>query len=128
MIYNDGFTMDENIRVTKCPQCGNEEFSSEAIYCRICGSTLYNSCEGEDIYDYNGNFDHRKVHNNPGNARFCETCGKPTSFFTLKYLKPFNEFQGDSVERFLSQATTSVTNGDAAVTTIPAVEEDELPF
>lgn len=127
MIYNDGFTMDENNRVTECPQCGNEEFSSEAIFCRICGSVLYNSCEGEDIYDFNGNFDHKEVHNNPGNARFCETCGKPTSFFKLKYLKPFTEFQSNSVDRFLSQATSSVANSDAAIT-ITKIEEDELPF
>ena len=128
MIYNDGFTMDENIRVTKCPQCSNEEFSSEAAFCRICGSPLYNSCEGEDIFDYSGNFDHREIHNNPGNARFCETCGKPTSFFKLKYLKPFNEFQSDSVSRFLEQDTSSATNSIAVTTNTPALEEDELPF
>ena len=32
MIYNDGFSMDENLRVTQCPKCGNEQFSEDASW------------------------------------------------------------------------------------------------
>ena len=31
MIYNDGFQMDDNLRVTKCPKCGNEQFDDELL-------------------------------------------------------------------------------------------------
>ena len=51
MIYKDGYPMDSNLRVTACPLCGNEEFSDDAEFCRICGTVLYNNCEGQRIYD-----------------------------------------------------------------------------
>ena len=40
MRYTDGFELDENYRVKICPRCENEEFSDDAIYCRICGAML----------------------------------------------------------------------------------------
>lgn len=89
MFYNDGVEIDENVRVILCPKCKNEEFSVKADFCRICGTGLYNKCEGE--WDsYNNCFDQ---HNNPGNARFCEICGKPTLFFKQGFLKKWEEAQ-----------------------------------
>ena len=71
----------------------SEEMGEDAEYCRICGSPLFNLCEGEEIYDFNGNYEGLEQHKNFGNARFCEKCGKPTTYFKLKFLVPFNEFQ-----------------------------------
>ena len=103
MKYNDGFTMDENLRVTECPNCGNEEFSENADYCRICGTSLYNVCDGEDIYNYRGEFDYHENHRNQGNARFCEKCGKPTAFYHSKFLKPYTEVKEQYVEQYLRE-------------------------
>jgi len=46
MIYNDGYITDSNLRFMSCPRCGNEEYSEEAVFCRICGFSAYNDCEG----------------------------------------------------------------------------------
>jgi hypothetical protein len=91
MIYNDGYETDENLRFIKCPRCGNEEYSSDAKYCRICGFPAYNECEGSPDYDEYGNNQGFYTHRNAGNARYCEYCGKPTMLFKEKYLKAFNE-------------------------------------
>ncbi|MBO5571073.1 MAG: hypothetical protein J6A79_19425 [Clostridia bacterium] len=127
MFYNDGFEMDENFRVKECPKCGNEEFSDEAGFCRICGTALFNACAGEDIYDYNGDFNHHEDHKNPGNARFCEICGKPTFFFSEKFLKPFTEIKHPSTERFLSRGIPVVTGSTAQLLSDPD-DDGELPF
>lgn len=93
MQYNDGVSYDEDsLRVKICPVCNNEQFSSNAEFCRICGTSLYNKCEGETEYDMNNEPYKRDQHNNPSNARFCEICGKPTYYFNQKILVPHNEY------------------------------------
>lgn len=128
MIYNDGFPMDANLKVTQCPKCGNEQFSNEAEFCRICGASLYNLCEGEDIYDYNGNFEHHEEHKNCGNARFCEKCGRPTSFFRETFLLPYDEVREEYVERFLQSNPTAISGNTVMVLSGIAEDSDELPF
>lgn len=86
MIYNDGVNMDEEGKVLECPRCNNEEFSQDAEHCRICGLSTSNKCEGYYDEEYGGHF---VSHDNPSNARFCETCGKPTAFFNEEILKPW---------------------------------------
>ena len=122
MKYNDGFLMDENLRVTVCPKCGNEEFSERANFCRICGTSLYNFCDGEDIYDYDGNFDHHEEHRNCGNARFCEKCGKPTAFLNAKYLRPYTEVKGEYVKQYMQD------NPNAFSHSTESFDDEELPF
>ena len=128
MIYNDGFPMDENLRVAQCPKCGNEQFSEEAEFCRICGASLYNLCEGEDIYDYNGNFDHHEEHKNYGNARFCEKCGRPTQFFKERFLLPFDEVREDDVERYLKSNPTATSGNTVMVLAEGDDDNDSFPF
>lgn len=124
MFYNDGFGMDENMRVKECPYCGNEEFSDKAEFCRICGTQLFNICEGEDIFDYNGNYSHHEDHKNLGNARFCEVCGKPTFFYRRKLLKPFTEIKELSIERFPFYSIHAVTRNTAQMLD----PDDKLPL
>lgn len=119
MMYDDGFPMDDNLRVTECPRCKNSQFSTEADFCRICGTSLYNLCEGEEIYDYNGNYENTQYHKNPGNARFCEKCGKPTQFFKEKFLRQFNEVNKQYAQQYFTENPNS-TSSD--------VEYDDLPF
>lgn len=128
MIYNDGFPMDANLRITKCPKCGNEQFSEEAEFCRICGTSLYNYCEGEDIYDYNGEFNHHETHKNYGNARFCEKCGKPTLFFKEKFLFPYDEVRDESVERYLKSDSIAISGNTVMVIAENDKDSDDLPF
>lgn len=128
MIYNDGFPMDVDLKVTQCPKCGNEQFSNDAEFCRICGVSLYNLCEGEEIYDYNGNFDHREEHKNCGNARFCEKCGRPTSFLKETFLLPYDEVREEYVERFLHSNPSAISGNTVMVLAGNDEDSDELPF
>ena len=88
MIYDDGVKIDDDMRVEICPRCGNEVYSSKAEYCKICGLRLYNYCLGETIVDPNGNNpDYVEYHKNDSDARYCEKCGMPTTFFEEGLLK-----------------------------------------
>lgn len=96
MIYDDGVQVDNQMRVTQCPRCENEVFGQQAEHCKICGLTLYNLCEGEYMNDYG----HEEVvqHRNPGDARFCETCGKPTEFYKEQILQPWEVVQKSAMD------------------------------
>jgi hypothetical protein len=93
------------MRVVKCPLCGNEEFSVTAVHCRICGTMLFNLCEGE--WDYPSRRCYNR-HINPGNARFCEECGKPTYFNSEKFLEPW-----EKVKYSLNNNLTPNTDDDS---------------
>ncbi|MCD7712441.1 MAG: hypothetical protein LUJ25_06980 [Firmicutes bacterium] len=94
MIYNDGYEVDENLRFIKCPRCGNEQYSDNAKYCRICGFNVYNECEGDYERDEYGNQEGPfQIHRNVGNARYCEFCGQPTMLLKEKLLRPYTEVQ-----------------------------------
>ncbi|HHX23710.1 MAG TPA: hypothetical protein GX723_06835 [Thermoanaerobacterales bacterium] len=111
MIYDDGVEMNEDMRVSTCPRCENEEFSEEAEYCRICGLRAYNYCEGEPEYDWNGYQTDTHYHRNPSNARYCETCGNPTIFFKEKILRPWkdvnNELEAEDDSAFAEVVATA---------------------
>ena len=81
-MFYEKIELGSTLRVIECPKCKNEEFGKDADFCRICGSHLHNKCEGE----WNDRDEYVVQHDNPGNARFCETCGKPTYFFTNGFL------------------------------------------
>lgn len=92
--YNDGVPFDEEtMRIEQCPRCHNRDFSKNAQFCRICGLNLYNMCDG-GVEDENGEIWYRADHQhpNPSNARFCETCGRPTYFFTNNILCKYEKF------------------------------------
>lgn len=93
MIYNDGYETDRDLRFVRCPKCGNEEYSEDAKFCRICGLSAYNECEGSPEYGDFGDVVDLHVHKNVGNARYCESCGKPTMLLKEKLLKPYTEVQ-----------------------------------
>lgn len=98
--YNDGVPYDEEtMRIEQCPRCHNRQFSQHAQYCRICGMDLYNRCDGMEQDGY-GNWypNPQAMHYNPSNARFCETCGRPTFFFTEKILCGYKDFKPEDTE------------------------------
>jgi Zn-dependent peptidase ImmA (M78 family)/ribosomal protein L37E len=93
MLYEDGVDFDEStMKVKICPRCGNEEFSENAEFCRICGTNLYNDCEGIHTQDFNGYEEVGEIHHNPSNARYCETCGAKTRFFIDGILCDHSEY------------------------------------
>lgn len=118
MIYNDGVNIDENKRIIICPNCENESNNLNAVYCKICGTVLYNYCEGEPQYNYNDNSEETIYHKNDGDARFCEVCGKPTALFKNGFLKPWDEVINDI------KAIVDDTFSDVASTN----QNDEIPF
>lgn len=94
MEYNDGVEFDkETCRVLKCPKCENEEFSDAADFCRICGTNLYNLCLGDAQENQWGDQYRENQHKNPSNARYCETCGKETIYFTSDILNDYMSYQ-----------------------------------
>ena len=93
MLYDDGVEFDEStMKVKICPKCGNEEFSDNALFCKICGTNLYNDCEGIHTQNFNGFDDIVEIHHNPSNARYCETCGAKTRFFIDGILCDHSEY------------------------------------
>ena len=133
MIYDDGIEMDENGRAKVCPVCGNEQFSENADFCRICGFAVYNLCEGTPIHDDFGNYEGVEQHRNAGNARFCEKCGQPTHFFKSKILRPFDEVRSTYVEEYVKESPfviQPVQAKTAGNTKINVLEDynGELPF
>lgn len=93
MRYTDGVAYDKDtMRVKICPVCHNEEFGKGAIYCRICGTPLYNTCENGITEDINGEPIVLSMHMNPPNARFCECCGKPTVYYTRHILRDYKTY------------------------------------
>lgn len=56
-----------------CPVCGNEIFSEDAGFCRVCGTPLTNPCT------------HDPTHLNHPEAKHCYVCGKPTAFKDSEY-------------------------------------------
>lgn len=136
--YTDGVEYDEqSLRVKRCPVCNNDEFSGNAEFCRICGTDLYNMCEGEMDQDNWGNAIHINTHANPSNARFCETCGKPTYFSQKGILIDYENYQRKQAEAeaFASQVDgwLSIPDEDEP---IPAsseqaqqyIQDQDLPF
>lgn len=88
--------VDEKGRFTRCPRCGNEDFSANANFCKICGLYLYNTCPHQPFYDHNetdnyGNIIDVIPLDNPGDARFCEHCGDPTLLTKLGLLMSWEE-------------------------------------
>ncbi len=100
VLYDDGVPYgEETMRVNICPRCHNEQFSPRATFCRICGLDLYNRCDGMEEDSW-GNWypNENAMHPNPSNARYCETCGRPTLFFNEKILCDYMEFRPTPLE------------------------------
>lgn len=101
MIYNDGYELEENGRAHVCPVCENEEMSEGTNYCRICGTYLINECPDIINYDFNGNeyLQHKGCGVVPGNARYCEICGRETTFYKNRILEDWRKAKKNIEEK-----------------------------
>ena len=120
-------------RLSVCPVCENEEFSTEARYCRICGLNRINICEGiwDDNYYGYGNGGHIH-HENPPNARFCETCGTRTLFYNSGIIEPWKIVLGMEMDEIdILPEPIKRTEKEAVVIATPITADDDdndLPF
>lgn len=81
-------------------------------------------CEGEqDIYNHQLYI----MHENPGNARFCQQCGKPANFAKQKLLLPWEEAR-DKIQKAHSMDAFDDCFFDDAAFQAAAVEDDEDLF
>ena len=134
MIYADGVNFDQKTnRVKICPRCFNQQFSSAARYCRICGTELYNICIGDPAEEgYENDPNRINQHSNPSNARYCETCGKPTEFFLKGILPKYEEYQmktaEEEVQMGLCENVDEALQGMRSDTTKDAVPTEDMPF
>lgn len=97
MIYESDIKFDhETNKVEECPRCHNELFSENAMYCRICGLVLKNTCIPEPEQDSYGNYYDPEPHQNAPDARFCETCGAKTVYLSNGILKAYKEILDES--------------------------------
>lgn len=132
--YTDGVEYDEStLRVKRCPKCGNDEFGKDAEYCRICGTDLYNMCEGDIDQNNWGEEIHINTHANPSNARFCETCGKRTNFFIKGILPSYEEYQRNADAQAEIDAFLSIPDEDEPIPVSSEqaqqyIVDEELPF
>lgn len=128
MIYDDGYELDENGRAIICPRCGNEQIDAEGRYCRICSANLTNRCtQDEDIWGgYNDNDLVAKACGKlaAGNARYCEFCGSPTTFYKDELLKPWDKVK----DKILTRQRTTSSKEPVDDGFFPPEDEEELPF
>jgi len=84
--YFDGVKLDRYQEACECPYCGDSSGYWFNGVCSKCNTMLYNYCHKGLYVDKGG-----CIYENPGNARFCEMCGSPTYFFSMGFLKPWEE-------------------------------------
>lgn len=132
--YTDGVDYDERtLRIKSCPKCGNDEFGKNAEYCKICGTDLFNMCEGDIDQNNWGEEIHINTHANPSNARFCETCGKRTNFFIKGILPSYEEYQRNADAQAEIDAFLSIPDEDEPIPVSSEqaqqyIVDEELPF
>lgn len=70
--------LGDNNKVLYCPVCKNHIFSKDALNCKICGTTLQNTCKNENTIL-------------SGECRYCPDCGCISEFEELKLFDTLNE-------------------------------------
>ena len=133
MEYGPNIPYDANtLRVESCPKCLYKKHLSDAAFCIMCGTDLYNRCDG--------NNEEGESHYNPPNARFCRCCGRPTSYST--FLPAFTEMIAEQQDQFNQELTevgitpalhNRIIGKDECeavqeTSTVFAVDTDDLPF
>ncbi len=136
--YGPNIPYDPNtFKVSKCPKCLYSKHDDDALFCIMCGTDLYNKCEGY----YTPETDELITHPNPPNARFCHTCGRPTAYAKLGFLPSYKDIlaaEKGAAEQEISEMKideklfwemNEVTeNSSTADINAAADDTDELPF
>lgn len=116
----DGFELDENGRALTCPNCENIQMEIDGVYCKICGTYLINKCTNENgIWEENDYGDMVQTKQKcgltaSGNARYCEYCGEPTTFYKQGLLKDWQEVKPE-IEKALEEAASVILSHDGDI-------------
>jgi DNA-directed RNA polymerase subunit RPC12/RpoP len=87
-VYPDEIKLDHYKRVIVCPACGSKRFQGNQ--CSKCGAYIFNYCM--DFIKKASECGHANL----GNSRFCEMCGKPTYYFSMGVIKPWEDYVNSS--------------------------------
>lgn len=82
--YPDLIRLDRYKRALACPLCGMDLRDNKGERCSLCGTLIFNFCISY-LRDGSCSFA------NPGNARFCEMCGRPSYYYEKGYIGPWQE-------------------------------------
>lgn len=81
----------ENGKAVVCPVCKNKATDIVGDYCQICGTMITNRCSVKpDDFDAFGIYDCPGGEGLPGNARYCNHCGAPSTFLLNNLLKSWD--------------------------------------
>lgn len=72
--------LGDNNKVLYCPVCKNHIFSKDALHCKICGTTLQNTCKNENTIL-------------SGECRYCPDCGGISEFEELSLFDTLKEIE-----------------------------------
>lgn len=84
--YDKGIPMDMYKRVITCPRCGSTMGAGVKDRCRLCGLYIFNFC-----MSYFDDINSDCSYANHGSFRFCQICGRPTYYYKMYLLKPWQE-------------------------------------
>jgi hypothetical protein len=79
--YPDEIKMDSFKRALVCPQCFRDISYITGDKCTYCKTYMFNFCS-----EFLNNSAHECSYANPGYARYCEMCGRPTYYYKRLYL------------------------------------------
>jgi ribosomal protein L37E len=79
--YPDEISMDRYKRAQVCPKCKQDISGITGDKCNRCGTYIFNYCS--DFVDHK---DDGCTYANPGYARYCEMCERPTYYYVQGFL------------------------------------------
>jgi ribosomal protein L37E len=79
--YPDEVKMDSFKRALVCPKCLRDISHIRGDKCTYCKTYMFNFCS-----EFLNNSAHECSYANPGYARYCEMCGRPTYYYKRSYL------------------------------------------
>ena len=86
ILYPQEIILDILKRVLSCPVC-NSTITSTGDRCGRCGTYIFNYCSSHSENNIADNCSFA----NMGNSRYCEMCGKPTYYYLLGLLRPWDD-------------------------------------
>ena len=84
--YPDEYPIDSFKRALVCPKCHRDIRHGTGDRCPFCGTCIFNFCSG--FFDPGGSVCSCA---NPGYARYCEVCGRPTYYQEINCLKDWQD-------------------------------------
>ena len=88
--YPDEYPADAFKRALVCPKCHKDIRHITGENCVFCGTCIFNFCS--EFFSKAGN---GCTYANPGYARFCEMCGKPTCYNEMNCLRDWRDIYND---------------------------------